>query len=463
MWQTFCNALPINNNNNIPAALQAVCLKSHLYGRAKDLCSGITDAQLVGEESVALIVGAIYKRDALSVVSEAYKTFNLLLNTRRGNSENMKKFESRFSAQVAKFNSISNTTKLPDCLTALMLLSNASIDDAQRVSILAAASLSDENLGAQSSNDQYLSAVTYSSVASVIKQCDKSARSPTTNGTLNASSGGFGNSFNNRNSRNGDRNRISPTMKYPCDTSGKYGHWKQNHRADGSLAPGLKSFDNPQVPTSNNSSNQSNKRGAASGSSSVPAASSSTASKHQTLSFNMVTFDGSTESPMHFGPLLDSGASYSAIGMVELTMIADHSGLQTDPALDPISAALSGYTSWQYGTGSHASQPRDILWSIVLTANTDNCNQVRIRHLVLDGSSQWVVGRNVTSKANIENIGRNALVFAANGKEDFISIVNHNFLDFIKLECFFPTMPSPNINAGSTLSCMSAVSLDLSP
>lgn len=79
-----------------------------------------------------------------------------------------------------------------------------SIDDEQRVSVIAAASPLHENLNAQSSNDQYLSAVTYSSLASVIKQCDKAARSPTPNATVHARSDGFDRTSNNRNSKNGD-------------------------------------------------------------------------------------------------------------------------------------------------------------------------------------------------------------------------------------------------------------------
>lgn len=58
------------NSNKIPANLQAICLKAQLFGRAKDLCSGITDQQLHPEQGVDLIMNAIYKRDAISVVSE---------------------------------------------------------------------------------------------------------------------------------------------------------------------------------------------------------------------------------------------------------------------------------------------------------------------------------------------------------------------------------------------------------
>lgn len=78
LWKTFHNSLPANNNNKIPPNLQAICLKSQLFGRAKDLCSGISNTDLNTENGVDLIVNSIHKRDSLSVVSEAYRTFNQL-------------------------------------------------------------------------------------------------------------------------------------------------------------------------------------------------------------------------------------------------------------------------------------------------------------------------------------------------------------------------------------------------
>ena len=245
LWQTFHNTSPDSNSNKIPQALQAIFLKSKLFCRPKDLCSGISDDQLVGNNAVNLIVGNIYQRDALTVVSEAYRTFNLLSNTRRSSNEAMKNFEPRFSAQVAKFNSISSTSKLPECITALMLLSNSAIEDSQRVSVMAAAAPSNQNLSSNSSNDEFLSAITYQSVSSVINQCDKSSQPPVENETLTASSAGttqFRGQYRNNNSRN---NSLSPTMKFPCNICGKYGHWKRNHNRDGSLPPHVKALDSP--------------------------------------------------------------------------------------------------------------------------------------------------------------------------------------------------------------------------
>lgn len=173
LWKHFHDTLPANNNNKIPGNLQGICLKSQLFGRAIDLCSGITAEQLSGENGVDLIVNAIYKRDGLSVISEAYKIFNDLLTTKRDDSESMKGFELRYAAGVAKFNAISESTKLPECLTSLMLIANAEITDSERVSVLAAAaSSSDFEDSANTSNEEFLMSISYASVASVIKQCE---------------------------------------------------------------------------------------------------------------------------------------------------------------------------------------------------------------------------------------------------------------------------------------------------
>lgn len=82
----------------------------------------------------------------------------------------MKNFEPPFSVQVAKFNAMSETTKLPEYLTALLLLSNSAINGNQRISVLAAAAPADIPLDGVATNDQFLAAVTFQSVASVVKQ-----------------------------------------------------------------------------------------------------------------------------------------------------------------------------------------------------------------------------------------------------------------------------------------------------
>lgn len=72
-----------------------------------------------------------------------------------------------------------------------------------------------------------------------------------------------------------------------------------------------------------------------------------------------------------------------------------------DGALDPIPDSLASRPFWQYGVGAHASQAKPILGSILLDATSDDGVTVKIRHLVIEGSSQWIIGRNVTTHCDI--------------------------------------------------------------
>lgn len=108
-------------------------------------------------------------------------------------------------------------------------------------------------------------------------------------------------------------------------------------------------------------------------------------------------------------PLVDDGAEYSAIGIVELKLL-QHSN-EISLSLDPISNSLGSVTHWQFRYGPHASASRKILGSVVLTAKVDRGNDVKIRHVVVDGSSQWVIRRNLTSKTNILYAHTNVIQF----------------------------------------------------
>ena len=91
----------------------------------------------------------------------------------------------------------------------------------------------------------------------------------------------------------------------------------------------------------------------------------------------------------------------------------------------------------------------------MLTATSDKNNAVQITHLVLDGSSQWIIGRNITSRSTIEQYDQTAPVFVANGERDSIAIIDDSFLSYIALDRFTVTR-----NQGSALLCLSAVTLD---
>lgn len=71
---------------------------------------------------------------------------------------------------------------------------------------------------------------------------------------------------------------------------------------------------------------------------------------------------------------------------------------------------------WQYGTGSNSSERRRILGSVVLISHAPDETVLQISHLVLGGSSNWVVGRNVTSKSDILQLDEFFMV--VNGKDN---------------------------------------------
>lgn len=129
LWQTFHDTLHAANSKTIPTQLQAICLKFQLFGRAKDLCHGIRNAQLAGEDDVNSILTAIYKSDALLVVSEVYDLFNKHWRTLHCTNKSIENFQLRFAANVSNFNSISKTKKLHEYLSALMISANLNIED----------------------------------------------------------------------------------------------------------------------------------------------------------------------------------------------------------------------------------------------------------------------------------------------------------------------------------------------
>lgn len=253
-WCLFHDRLPDNNANRIAPNVRGIILEANLYGRAKDLCKSITAEQLGSDTGATHVMNCIYKRDSLSVMSEIFSDFSLLNKTRRHGSETFQEYEARFSAQLAKYNSHSSTTAISDAIAGMMLLVNSDVDDSQRISILSAASPSTA-LPDAATTDQHLENVKYETIASVLRQCD-TVKNMSQN--LNSHS-----SFvNNRNPRNNKFTRRQNRRNYSrqnsssqslasikarskCRRCHKFGHWSTDHADDGSLKPGVKSYDSP--------------------------------------------------------------------------------------------------------------------------------------------------------------------------------------------------------------------------
>lgn len=124
-------------------------------------------------------------------------------------------------------------------------------------------------------------------------------------------------------------------------------------------------------------------------------------------------------------------------------------------SLEDIPSELDGCIFWQFGNGEHASPRRRIIGSVVLNIVTDSMNRITIRHLVIEGSSQWILGRNITLLCNIIHLGRHALQMPC-GESEYISLIDFDRHSHVPIDRFIPHNSSVDImsecssNTGST-------------
>lgn len=88
--------------------------------------------------AVQMILDRIYKRDSLSMMSFVFDQLQDLPHCPRTASELFKSFGTRFAAQLPKYNSISTSTAIFQCMTAFYLLETANLEETQRIAIMAA-------------------------------------------------------------------------------------------------------------------------------------------------------------------------------------------------------------------------------------------------------------------------------------------------------------------------------------
>lgn len=98
---------------------------------------------------------------------------------------------------------------------------------------------------------------------------------------------------------------------------------------------------------------------------------------------------------------------------------------------DPLLESLANRTFWYYGTGENSRPIRPNIGSVFPSATTDSDHPLQIRHLVLQGSSQWATGRNVTSNSDIQYAEQIALrMRTGGGQYDLLT------LSIYDLHCF---------------------------
>ena len=525
----------------------------------------MTADELSSDKGVSLIVNTIYQRDPISVVSEVFKDFTELVITRRGQNEAFKNFESRYAAQLSKFNANGSSVCFPEALAALMLLSNAGVDDSQRISIISSvATSSSDKIEDGSNNDAYITGIRYSSVASILRQCDRlrsKSQSDQPNGantiTLNLANtvrpprrNGNGNSTTRPTpNHNRNKNKLKTTQladlksKSQCHICKMYGHWSTDHHQDGSLKSNVRSVPAPvynsapaPVQTSTGTASQqstqtsSNSRTMQFGlayllpdqssnhapcsnnhkklpkirltrlydsSSNVPdppappvqdsrskamshswqfdtivpdprfqrsdtlisrpesdseseewyqsSSDSDTSESSETFRAHLAYFNDPDQTDL--GPMVDDGAPYSALGIVELALVCQPRSDSIEDLITPLPESISQFRFWQFGSGKHASPAKPIRGSVMLNFKSDSGSLISIRHVVVDGSSPWVLGRNITRKCDIVHIGGNFIRFppSSDGVSDTLTMIDFDLHRYVPITNTSPSVNSPSV------------------
>lgn len=432
LWKAFHDKLPAANSNKIPLDLQGIILQSQLYGRAIDICKKVSDELIQSEAGALAIAKAIYKCDPLSAITDTFSKFTSVLQTSRGSNETFRNFESRFDAAVCSYNSAAPSAKLPESLVAFILIGNSDIDDNQRVSILSAVAPkqqdNDANIGA------LLDKITYEDVASIIRSFDKPKASggPSTKSSLSLNANGA----YQRNNRNHQfrRNRTPEELaelkkRTKCNDCGKKGHWKGDPQCEN------------KESDDNRASQDHGTTSAGSSSGIVKTNTKGKANKTGTVSFHMVKLkpesDGYIEDRL--GPLVDDGAPYSGMGLQEFYELQRVIMPSFHGVFDPLPDCVADRPFWQYGTGEHSSGRRRIIGSVMLTTLSDQGTPVNIRHLIIQGSSAWVIGRNVTRLTDIIHLNGNFLKFDVpeTCEPNTIQLTDHDFHSYLLREKFY--------------------------
>lgn len=408
-WKKFHDTLLDTNNNKVPAALQGLVLLSQLYGRAKDLAKKVSEADLSTDDGALRVAEAIHKTDALSIVTDVYERFSSVLATKRSDNESLKNFETRFDAQVSKLHSITGDKKLPDSLVSFILLNNSNIENNQRVTVLASCAPKGND-----ATENVLESIKYDEIASILRSSDSPAKSDKP--ALSAHSVKTKHGFRYQ-PRHTDIAELKKKTK--CKECKKKGHWAGDPECELT-----KKNDQNQAHPPQNANGNANGNAQANGN-----------GKPKALHFHMANFsDQIEEAP---GPMVDDGAPYSGIGIQELANLFESINCEWNGKLNPIPKTVRATPFWQYGSGSHSSKPRPILGPVDLQLTSDQGNPVTICHLVIEGSSPWVIRKNVTKHCDIIHSNGNLLRFGSDSISDTVQLFEHDNHSYISMVKFY--------------------------
>ena len=103
--------------------------------------------------------------------------------------------------------------------------------------------------------------------------------------------------------------------------------------------------------------------------------------------------------------------------------------------LDPFPPEIADRTHWQHVSGIHSSESRRMLGSIMIFAQLHNGALINIRHIGMEGSSQWLIGRDVTNKCDIIHSSGNYLKLTKRTQIPLKNVDMHSYVhSYIFLE-----------------------------
>lgn len=92
---------------------------------------------------------------------------------------------------------------------------------------------------------------------------------------------------------------------------------------------------------------------------------------------------------------------------------------------------------WQFGLGDHCSQARSILGSLVLSIRLSELSLFSIRHLIIDGSFHWLLGKHFTGSSDIFHDENNAIRLPSIENNDFIGMIEFDHHSYVPAERMF--------------------------
>ena len=77
---------------------------------------------------------------------------------------------------------------------------------------------------------------------------------------------------------------------------------------------------------------------------------------------------------------------------------------------------------------NHSSDSRHMLGSVIVSSFLDDGTVINIKHILIEGSAQWEIGRNVTAKCHIIHIKGNYLKLPNNIEFSLENVDLHSYI-----------------------------------